>query len=357
MKGLIAAGGHGTRLRPITYTRNKHLIKLGNKPLIFYAVEKLVQAGISDIAMVTHGDDAFIKQVVGDGKRWGCRVTFIPQSAPKGLAHVVKVARDFLKREKFVFYLGDNILKGGIDPYLKEFQRARSHCHILITSVADPCPFGVPTFDKKDPKLIVKLTEKPKRPASKFALTGIYFFTHNVFDAIDTLKPSWRGELEITEAITYLIENNFQVTHSETQGWWKDTGKPEDMLIANSLVLKDISPNIEGNIDKVSTIIGDVIIEAKTRVRSSKITGPVVIGSNCLIEDSYIGPFTSISDSCKVINSEIEMSIIGDHSELVSLPRRVSHSIVGDVVSLQGRQDRPQSLRFLVGDQSTIDIC
>lgn len=357
LKGLIAGGGHGTRLRPITHTRNKHLIKIANKPLIFYAIENLLAAGISKIAVVHRQDDQNIKEVIGDGSRWKTKITYIPQEIPLGLAQVVQLAQPFIGESRFVFHLGDNLLRHGITEYVDKFEELESNCHILITPVDNPQAFGVPTFHSQDKSRIVKLTEKPKKPDSRFAMTGIYCFDRNIFGAIKDLKPSKRGEYEITDAITRLIKQGFKVTHSETNGWWKDTGKPEDILEANSLILREIKEEISGVVDGKSRLIGDVVVEKGAEIKNSIINGPAVIGAGSVVEDSFIGPFTSISDDCRVKNSEVEMSIVGDNSELINLPRRVRESIIGERVSIRGNRSRPQGDSFIVGDQSTVSVC
>ena len=357
LKGLIAGGGHGTRLRPITHTRNKHLIKIANKPLIFYAIENLINAGIDNIAIVYREDDHIIKEVVGSGSHWGIKITYLSQKEPRGLAQVVQLSQSFMGKSRFVFHLGDNLLRHGVSEYVDKFEALKSNCHILITPVDNPQAFGVPTFHTKNKDRIIRLTEKPKRPDSNFAMTGIYCFDQNIFDVIETLKPSKRGEYEITDAITKLIEQGFKVTHSKTNGWWKDTGKPADMLEANSLILREMQAKIDGTVDKDSQVIGDVAIEKGVKIRESTINGPVVIGVGSVVENSFIGPFTSISSNCRIKNSEIEMSIVGDETELTDLPRRVRESIIGERVSIKGNKSRPQGDSFIVGDQSTVSVC
>lgn len=357
LKGLIAGGGHGTRLRPITHTRNKHLIKIANKPLIFYAIENLIDVGIDDIAIVCREDDHIIREVVGNGSRWGIKITYLPQSKPEGLAQVVQLSRQFMGKSRFVFHLGDNLLRRGVSEYVDKFEELKSNCHILITPVDNPQAFGVPTFHSRDKDRIIRLTEKPKRPDSNFAMTGIYCFDENIFEAIETLKRGKRGEYEITDAITKLIEQGFKVTHSKTNGWWKDTGKPADMLEANSLILREIEEKIDGTVDKNSQIIGGVVIEKGAKIIRSTINGPVVIGGGSVVENSFIGPFTSISSNCRIKNSEIEMSIVGDDTELTDLPRRVRESIIGERVSIKGNQSRPRGDYFIIGDQSTVSVC
>jgi glucose-1-phosphate thymidylyltransferase len=356
MKALITAGGKGTRLRPITHTNNKHLIPIANKPMIHYAIEAVAEAGIKDIGIVINPDTGDeIKEALGNGEKWGVSISYIIQEAPIGLAHVVKVSKDFIKNEPFVFYLGDNVIVGGIKRFLNEFRKSNDNCRLVLAKVKDPQRFGVPEI--KNGK-IIKVEEKPKVPKSNFAVTGIYFYDHHIFEAVNNIKPSWRGELEISDAHQYLIDKGYKVGFSEITGWWKDTGKPEDLLEANRLVLEQIinskESTIKGKVDNDSEIIGKVIIEEGAKIKKSSILGPAIIGRNTIIENSYIGPFTSIYYDCHIKNSEVQYSIIMEKSKIVDVKTRIERSILGRSVQITKGDFRPKTQCFIVGDQSTI---
>lgn len=358
MKALITAGGKGTRLRPITHTSNKHLIPIANKPMIHYALEAVVEAGIKDIGIVINPDTGEeIKEALGSGEKWDVSISYIIQESPIGLAHVVKVSEDFIKGESFIFYLGDNVVVGGIKRFLKELQDSENNCHLVLAKVKDPQRFGVPEI--KNGK-IVKVEEKPKIPKSRYAVTGIYFYDSHIFEAVNNIKPSRRGELEISDAHQYLIEKGYKVGYSEITGWWKDTGKPEDLLEANRLVLEQIINQkesiIKGEVDPHSEINGKVIIEKEAKISRSCIFGPAVIGENTLIEDSYIGPFSSIYYDCKVINSELQHCIIMEKSKIVNIETRIENSILGRGVEIEKGEFRPKTQCFIVGDQSSIKL-
>ena len=358
MKALITAGGRGTRLRPITHTNNKHLIPIANKPMIHYAIEAVIETGIKNIGIVINPDTGReIKEALGNGERWGASFTYIIQEAPIGLAHVVKVSQDFIKDEPFVFYLGDNVIVGGIKRFLEEFKNSGNNCHLVLAKVKDPQRFGVPEI--RDGR-IVRVEEKPKIPKSNFAVTGIYFYDHHIFEAVNNIKPSRRGEFEISDAHQYLIDKGYKVGFSEITGWWKDTGKPEDLLEANRLVLEQIinskESTIKGEVDKDSEIIGKVIIEEGAKILKSSILGPVIIGENTIIENSYIGPFTSIYYDCHIKNSEIQYSIIMEKSKIIDIETRIEKSILGKSVEIKRGKTRPKSRSFIVGDQSNIKL-
>jgi len=358
MKALITAGGRGTRLRPITHTNNKHLIPIANKPMIHYAIEAVIETGIKNIGIVINPDTGReIKEALGNGERWGASFTYIIQEAPIGLAHVVKVSQDFIKDEPFVFYLGDNVIVGGIKRFLEEFKNSGNNCHLVLAKVKDPQRFGVPEIRNGR---IVRVEEKPKIPKSNFAVTGIYFYDHHIFEAVNNIKPSRRGEFEISDAHQYLIDKGYKVGFSEITGWWKDTGKPEDLLEANRLVLEQIinseESTIKGEVDKDSEIIGKVIIEEGAKILKSSILGPVIIGENTIIENSYIGPFTSIYYDCHIKNSEIQYSIIMEKSKIIDIETRIEKSILGKSVEIKRGKTRPKSRSFIVGDQSNIKL-
>jgi len=353
MKGLILSGGKGTRLRPLTFTQAKQLVPVANKPVLFYGIEALQEAGIKEIGIVVGDTKDEIKEAVGNGSRWGLRITYIDQEAPLGLAHAVKISEGFLGDEPFVMYLGDNILKSGIKSLVKEFKEKKPNSLILLTEVPDPRLFGV--AELKNGK-VVRLVEKPKKPVSKLALVGVYMFDFHVFEAVNAIKPSWRNELEITDAIQYLVDKNYEVHPHLVSGWWKDTGKIEDILEANRLILESIVGKIQGKVDKASRINGQVIIEEGVVVQNSIIRGPAIIGPETEIIDSYIGPFTAIQERCRIIKTEIEHSIVLEGSEIRDVGSRIDESLIGRDVKIYKCPPKPSAYRLIVGDKSEIGI-
>jgi glucose-1-phosphate thymidylyltransferase len=358
MKALITSGGKGTRLRPLTHTSNKHLIPIANKPMIYYAIEAAIQAGIKEIGIVINPETADeIKVALGSGDKWGVRFTYILQEAPLGLAHVVKVSQDFLKEAPFVFYLGDNVLVGGIHRFIEEFFRDKNNCRLVLAKVKEPQRFGV--ADIEDGR-VIRVEEKPKDSISPFAVTGIYIYDHSIFEAVNHITVSARGELEISDAHQYLINNAFDVGYSEITGWWKDTGKPEDLLEANRLILSKImddgEPKIMGEVDGSSDIAGRVIIEEGAKVIKSAIRGPVIIGEGTLIENSYIGPFTSVYYGCEIKNSEVEYSIVLENCKIINANVRIERSILGREVKIYKNNSKPNTQKFMLGDQSTVEL-
>lgn len=353
MKALIASGGRGTRLRPITHTQNKHLIPIANKPILHYAIEAAAEAGVTDIGIVTNADSNEVQQAIGDGKQWGVKITYIPQDAPLGLAHVVKIAEPFIGKEKFVFYLGDNMVVGGIRRFIDEFEKSGCNCFLTLAAVKDPERFGVPEI--KNGK-IVSIEEKPKKPKSQYAVAGIYLYDHHIFEAVNTIKPSARGELEISDAHQYLIDKGYKIGYSEITGWWKDTGKPSDLLEANRLVLDSIEPKMFGEVDSQSVVAGKVVVEEGTKIINSVVRGPAIIGKNCIIENSYIGPFTSIGDRTVVRNSEVEYSIVLNECKILSVKIRIEGSLLGNDVEIVEANGKPHVHRFMIGDQSRVEV-
>lgn len=353
MKGLILSGGKGTRLRPLTYTHAKQLVPVANKPVLFYGIEALKEAGISQIGIIVGDTKEEIKQATGDGSHWDLNITYIEQAAPLGLAHAVKISEEFLRGEPFVMYLGDNILKSGITSLVEEFQQKKPNSLILLTEVANPHMFGVAELEDGR---VVRLVEKPKKPASNLALVGVYMFDAHIFEAVKAIKPSWRNELEITDAIQYLVEHGYEVQPHLVTGWWKDTGKIEDILEANRLILETISGSNLGNVDDTSRINGQVVIEQGVVVKNSIIRGPAIIGEKSEISDSYIGPFTSIQNNCKIIHTEIENSIVLEKSEIVEVGGRIDESLIGREVKIFKCPSKPSVYRFMVGDKSEIGI-
>lgn len=353
MKGLILSGGKGTRLRPITYTSAKQLVPVANKPVLFRVIETLVEAGITDLGIVVGDTAAEIKAAVGDGSRWGVQVTYIHQPEPLGLAHAVKIAQDFLGQERFVMFLGDNVIERGIAPLARQFATSSWNAQIVLTRVEHPERFGVAILENGR---IVRLVEKPREPPSNLALVGIYMFDHHIFEAVHAIQPSWRGEYEITDAIQYLIDHGYTVYPYIHEGWWIDTGKMEDMLEANRLVLEELEPRIEGYVDSASQICGRVGIEAGAEVINSTIRGPAIIGEHTRIVNSYIGPFTSIYHHCEIVDSELEHCIVLEHCKILEIDQRIENSLIGRHVEITRSPLRPKALNFMLGDYSKVGI-
>jgi len=357
MKGIILHGGYGTRLRPLTHTGPKQLIPVANKPISQHALEDLLEAGVNEIAMVlgnTYPEK--VKEYYGDGSKFGARITYIEQGEPKGIAHAIGLCDRYVKNESFIVYLGDNLIKGGIKDFAKAFKSSSYDAMILLCEVEKPQRFGVAKFDEKG--RLVSLMEKPKQPPSNYALTGIYFFKPVVFDMISKLKPSWRGELEITEAIQLFIENNCNVGYQIVKGWWKDTGTPEDILEANRLVLDEIKTEIKGKIQNHASIQGRASIgEGATVKHGAVVRGPTIIGKNSTIEnDVYIGPYTSIGDNTTINRGEIENSIVMDNC-IIDVKDRITDSLIGPHSTItSNKNSKPKARRFLVGEQSQITL-
>lgn len=353
MKALITAGGHGTRLRPITHTQNKHLIPIANKLMLAYALEYASDAGIVNVGVVINENDTSIENAFGNGNDYGLNITYIEQSAPLGLGHVIKIAENFIGSDPFVFYLGDNILVGGINEFVNKFQSNGSNCHLVLSKVPDPNRFGV--ADVKDGN-IIGIEEKPTEPKSNLAVTGIYVYDSHIFEAVNNIMPSDRGELEISDAHQFLLEKGYSVTYSEITGWWKDTGKPSDLLEANRLVLDNIKDNRLGNIDTLSTVAGRVITGEGSEIIDSNIRGPVVIGENVRIKGAYVGPYTAVGDGCNIVNSEIEYSILMNDCNIHNISQRIEASLLGSDVQLLRSKSKPVTHRFILGDQSRVEI-
>jgi len=353
MKGLILSGGKGTRLRPLTYTSAKQLVPVANKPVLFYGIEALAEAGIRDIGIVVGDTREEIKAAVGDGARWGVKVTYIEQDAPRGLAHAVLISEAFMGRDPFVMYLGDNLLNRGITGFVEEFVREAPAAQILLTRVPDPQMFGVAELDNGR---VVRLVEKPKQPKSDLALVGVYMFSSAVFESVKRITPSFRNELEITDAIQDLIDRGLEVRPHLVQGWWKDTGKLEDMLEANRLILDTIERRIDGTVDAESRIEGKVVIEPGAIVERSVIRGPVVIGPGARITHAYVGPFTSIGQNCDIRDSEIEHSIVLEGGVITDLDHRVGDSLIGKNAKIYRMPVKPSAYRFMLGDNSEVGI-
>jgi glucose-1-phosphate thymidylyltransferase len=353
MKGLILSGGKGTRLRPITYTSAKQLVPVANKPVLHYGLEALVAAGIKDIGIVVGDTAAEIQASVGDGSKWGAKVTYIPQDAPRGLAHAVLISEAFIGTEPFVMYLGDNLLNRGIGRFVEEFEREKPAAQILLTRVPDPQMFGVAELAHGR---VVRLVEKPKEPKSDLALVGVYMFSAAVFESVKRIKPSFRNELEITDAIQDLIDRGLEVRPHLVEGWWKDTGKLEDMLEANRLILDTMERNVEGTIDAASRIEGKVVVAPGAVIERSVVRGPVVIGAGANISGAYIGPFTSIGERVTIRETEIEHSIVLEGAVITDIANRIEDSLIGRNVSIYRLPVRPSAYRFMLGDNSEVGI-
>jgi glucose-1-phosphate thymidylyltransferase len=353
MKGLILSGGRGTRLRPLTHTSAKQLVPVANKPILFYAIECIREAGIDEIGVIVGDTREEIQRACGDGSTWGVKLTYIHQAEPLGLAHAVKTAQPFLQDDPFVMYLGDNLVKDGIVPLVREFETDRPNAQILLAHVKNPQDFGVAELEGDH---IVRLVEKPKHPKSDLALVGVYMFDSHIWEAVDAIRPSARGEFEITDAIQYLIDHGYIVRSHIIGGWWKDTGKLDDMLEANRILLEDIEPHNEGTVDETSRILGRVVIGPGTQILRSEVRGPVIIGANCLIEDAYIGPFTSLYDGVRVIGSEVEHSMILENSAILNLGNRVEDSLIGKNVEVRRVGRKPRAYRLMLGDNSEVSI-
>jgi glucose-1-phosphate thymidylyltransferase len=354
LKGLILSGGAGTRLRPITHTSAKQLVPVANKPVLFYGIEALVDAGVTQIGIIIApetGDE--IRAAAGDGAQFGAEITYIVQDAPKGLAHAVLTAEDYLEGSPFVMYLGDNLLADGLRGLVATFRESEPDALILLTPVEDPEHYGVAELDGDR---IVRLVEKPKEPPSNLALVGVYLFQPAIFDAARALEPSWRGELEITEAIQSLIEDEHRVQSEVVRGWWKDTGQLADMLEANRLVLEEVETRVEGEVDATSRVEGRVVVEPGAHVSGSVVRGPAVIGAGARIEDAYVGPYTSIGENVRIVRSEVEHSIVLSGSLVEDLGTRMEASLLGREVKLTRSEGMPKTLRMLVGDKSEIKL-
>jgi glucose-1-phosphate thymidylyltransferase len=354
MKGLILSGGKGTRLYPITFNRAKQLVPVANKPVLFRVIEAIKEAGIDDIGIVIGDTGEEIKQAVGNGRRWDVKITYIPQEAPLGLAHAVKISHSFLGDDRFVMFLGDNVIQGGISSLIRQFANSDWNSQVVLTQVEYPEHYGVAELDEQG--RIRRLVEKPRNPPSNLALVGVYMFDHNVFQAVNSIKPSWRGELEITDAIQWLVENGCAVHPYVHRGWWIDTGKPIDMLEANNRVLAEITHKLDGYVDRDSKIDHLVTVERGAEIINSVVRGPAIIGEDARLINSYIGPFTSIYHNTIVENSEIEHSIVLDHSRIVNVPSRIEDSIIGRDVEVTYSPIKPKAYKMTLGDHSRVGL-
>jgi glucose-1-phosphate thymidylyltransferase len=353
LKGLILSGGAGTRLRPITHTSAKQLVPVANKPVLFYGIEALVEAGVTQIGIVIAPETGSeIASIVGDGSAFGASITYIDQTEPLGLAHAVLTAEEFLQEGPFVMYLGDNLLRDGITALVDAFRASRPDALILLTRVPDPGNYGVAELDGDR---VVRLIEKPESPPSDLALVGVYMFGPSIFQAAQAIKPSGRGELEITDAIQWLIDGGQRVESHRVSGWWKDTGQLDDMLEANRLVLEDIERSVQGELID-SKVDGRVVVEAGARLERSLVRGPAIIGPDARITDAYVGPYTSIDAGVSVSRAEVEHSILLSGSSVSDLDSRMEASLLGRNVTLSRGDGLPKTLRMIVGDNAEIRI-
>ncbi len=356
MKALILSGGKGTRLRPLTYTGAKQLVPVANKPILWYGIEAIVAAGIVDIGIIISPETGEeVKAKTGDGDRFGANITYILQEQPAGLAHAVKVAQPFLGDSPFAMYLGDNLIADSLNAFLEDFKTQHLDALILLCSVANPSAFGVAKVDERG--RVLKLVEKPKVPPSNLALVGIYFFSSAIHDAISTIEPSARGELEITDAIDVLIDQQKPVEARQLEDWWLDTGKKDDLLEANRIILDTcLNSAVEGEVDAQSQVIGRVQIGPRSRLVNCTVRGPTIIGSDCYLENCFIGPYSSIADRVTLIEADLEHSVILQGAKVEGIHQRIVDSLIGQRVHLKAAPQRPKALRFLIGDDSQVEL-
>ena len=353
LKGLVLSGGRGTRLRPLTYTGAKQLVPVANKPILFYVLDNLAMGGIRDVGMIISPETGkAIQDAVGDGKDWGLKVEYILQHEPMGLAHAVKVARPFLEMSPFVMYLGDNLIGSGIAEFQKSFEDSKVDATILLKEVDKPSSFGIAEIDGEG--RVIHLVEKPKQPRSNLALVGIYFFSAKIHEAIDQIQPSWRGELEITDAIQWVLDHGGKVIGHRLEGWWLDTGKKDDLLTANTVVLDTwVERRISGEVDGQSQVSGRVQLGKGSRIINSRVRGPVVIGDDVYIEGSFIGPFTSIADRCRIQYSVVEHCVVLENSTIQYIDR-LEDSLVGKASCVMKSHENHHAYRLMIGDDSEV---
>lgn len=354
MKGLILSGGKGTRMRPFTYTGAKQLVPVANKPVLFYAIEDLVEAGVTEIGIVVGDTGDQVREAVGDGSRFGAQVTYIPQDAPRGIAHGIKIAREFIQDDKFVLFLGDNFIRDGIVTQVAAFRAGTMNAQIILYKMDDPSSLGVAVLDENFH--VQRLVEKPKQFVSPYAVIGIYMFDRHVFEAVNTIKPSARGELEITDTIQYLIDRKLDVCAHVLDGWWIDTGKVSDILEANRLVLDIAQSRNDGQVDEKSSIEGRVVLQPGAVVVNSTIRGPAIIGERTRIENAYVGPYTSIHHDCLIECCEIEHSVVLENSRIVDTPARIADSLIGRNVEIARSGGKTKTLKMMVGDYSKVGV-
>ena len=353
LKGLVLSGGRGTRLRPLTHTAAKQLVPVANRPILFYVLDNLKAAGVSEVGMIICPETGqAIQNVIGNGKQWGLTIEYLVQDQPLGLAHAVKVARPFLGENPFIMYLGDNLIGSGISKFCEEFQASDADAMILLKEVTTPSAFGIAEVDARG--RVRSLVEKPQNPKSNLALVGIYVFSRKIHEAIDRIKPSWRGEFEITDAIQMLLDEGGNVLSNQIDGWWLDTGKKDDLLTANTVVLDDwIQRTIAGEVDNESNITGRVQLGKGSKIVRSKVRGPVVIGENVHIEDSFIGPFTSIGDGCRITSSVLEHCLFLENATVRGVDR-LEDSLLGKNSIVIKEIGAHHAYRLMIGDDSEV---
>jgi glucose-1-phosphate thymidylyltransferase len=359
MKGLILAGGAGTRLRPITYTSAKQAVPVANKPIILYGLAHMAAAAITDIGVIVGSTRPEIEEILGDGGQHGVHITYIDQASPLGLAHCVLIAQSFLGDDDFVMYLGDNMIEQGLVDFVSRFDSdcdatgAKAAARLLLAKVEDPSAFGVAELGASG--AITRLVEKPAVPPSDLALVGVYLFDRRIHDAVAAITPSSRGELEITDAIQWLLDHDARVAHEVLEGWWIDTGKKDPLLEANRRVLETLSARCDGSVDAESVVEGRVVLEAGAALVRSRVRGPAIIGAGTRVENSYIGPYTSIASGCQIVDSELDHSVVLERSQIVGI-QRITDSLIGRDVDILRSDHRPRALRLMVGDDSRLEL-
>jgi glucose-1-phosphate thymidylyltransferase len=352
LKGLILSGGLGTRLRPMTYSQQKQLIPVANKPVLFYGIEDLIEAGIKDIGIIVGPNKDQVMEMVNTVK-WDADISFINQDEPLGLAHTIKISKDFLKDDSFVMYLGDNILRRGVVDFVNDFNNSDCEASVLLNEVDNPWEFGIAKLNSKNE--IERVIEKPKDPPSNLAVIGVYAFKSTVHQAVEHIKPSWRNQLEIVDAIQWLIDNGYTVKSGQVTGWWKDTGRPEDILEANHLILDGVKKDIQGKVLK-SKVKGRVVTDSTCSVENSVVKGPCILGKNVVVKNSYIGPYTSIGEGSHIESSEIEDSVVMNDAEIVGVSHRITDSLIGKNVKIMKGNGFPTGNKYILGDFSQIII-
>jgi glucose-1-phosphate thymidylyltransferase len=354
MKAIVLCAGLGTRLRPLTFSTAKHLIPVANKPVLYFGIESLVAVGAREIGIIVSKESrSVIQNAVDDGQRWGAQVTYIEQPTPRGLAHAAQCAESFVGTDPFVMYLGDNLIPEGLTAAAEHFRRSAANAVVMLKAVNDPSHFGIAEIENDR---IVRLVEKPKQPRSNLAIVGGYFFDHHIFESIRQIKPSWRNEYEITDAVQHLIDRGLTVRPYVLTSWWKDAGKPEDILDANRAMLDRLSPIVQGTVDAASTLEGNVSVGEATEIIGSHIRGPVIIGAEARIVHAHIGPFTSIGDRVHVIDSRIEDSVVMDDSVIRDVRQPLARSLLGRKVQVTGNSGPRDAVRLLLGDFCEADL-
>lgn len=353
MKAIIPCAGRGTRLRPLTFTNSKPIIRIANKPLVVYALEKLKRVGVTEIGIVVSDNTQDMKDVLKDGSQYGVKLTYINQDKPKGIAHTIKVSQDFLGDDDFIMYLGDNLLEEGLEGAVERFNNNKTNAVMCVYPTEKPQLYGIVVLENDK---VVRLVEKPKDPPSNLAAVGIYVFDKSVHQIVDNLQPSARGELEITDTLQGLIDQGSSVEHYVLQGWWIDAGNPDDMIEANRLVLQDIESECKGTVDEETQMRGNIIIGEGSVIEKSTLRGPIIIGKNCKIKNAFIGSFTSIGDDSHIENCEVEYSVLMENCDISNVEERIGYSIFGRHVTITSRKRRPKSYKLVLSDESAVEL-